>query len=411
MVVMINIFQRLLRTDMHYLLKNGGWVMFGQGTTAIFSFISAVVFANLIAPEAYGTYKYFLTIFTFLSLATLLGMETAVLQAVAKGITGTYQTALRVRFRWGVLGTIGSLGLAGFYWYQGNEAFALTFFLFALVVPFMHSLTLWRDYLTGTKEFHLTAKRSTVNQAVISILSISTLVATRDIYPTLAVYVVSTIVAHWLSHRWLVRKYPESQSPGDHSESLQFGKRMSLSLLPARAAGHLDSIILWHFIGPIALAQYSFAQATANPVNKLLKSFIVLSIPKFSTTSTTTLHQTLPRKILLAMVLLLPLVGLYILILPYLYSYFFAQYLESVQYAVALGLLMVLSPMRLLASSIETRDDKRALYFINSVLPFLRVGAMLLFIPIFGIWGIIYAQVINLGISNCTLLFLFKRSK
>jgi len=110
--------QKYTKTDMVYLAKGGSWLTLGQIVSTIASFLSAIAFANLLPRETYGQYKYILSITSILAIPTLAGINTAVIRAIARGYEGSFIPALKTKIKWGLLGGITSIGLAGYYYFS-----------------------------------------------------------------------------------------------------------------------------------------------------------------------------------------------------------------------------------------------------------------------------------------------------
>ncbi len=132
--------EKWTKTDMIYLAKGGFWLTLGQGVSSVSSFLLAIAFANLLPKETYGTYKYIMSIVSLLAIPTLAGMNTAIIQAVARGYEGSVMPAFKTKVKWGLLGGLASLILTGYYYFQGNNTLAISFLITAVFVPFMDSL-------------------------------------------------------------------------------------------------------------------------------------------------------------------------------------------------------------------------------------------------------------------------------
>ena len=117
---LIDILERFLQTDIRYLTRGSFWITLNQGVQFIAGMLLAIAFANLIEPETYGTYKFILSVAAILSITTLGSMGTAVNQAVARGFEGSLQHALRLKLMVGLLGMLGSLVAALYYYLNGN---------------------------------------------------------------------------------------------------------------------------------------------------------------------------------------------------------------------------------------------------------------------------------------------------
>src|SRR4051812_32611834 len=120
--------EKYTKTDMVYLAHGSFWLSGSGVITAGVSFVLALAYANLMPKEAYGNYKYILTIFGILSVTCLRGMDIAVTQAAARNHDGTVLKGLLDKMRWGLLGSFGAIACASYYYfYGGNTPLALGF--------------------------------------------------------------------------------------------------------------------------------------------------------------------------------------------------------------------------------------------------------------------------------------------
>src|SRR5690606_7328003 len=88
--------ERYTKTDMVYLARGGTWLTLGTIAATALAFISALVFANFLPKDVYGTYSFVLSMAAILAIPTLHGMMTATARAVARGYDGTATKAFSV---------------------------------------------------------------------------------------------------------------------------------------------------------------------------------------------------------------------------------------------------------------------------------------------------------------------------
>jgi O-antigen/teichoic acid export membrane protein len=180
--------EKYFKTDMVYLARGGFWLTLGQTISSLSSFLLVVAFANLLPKETYGTYKYVLSIAGILAISTLSGMSTAIIQAVARGYEGSLVPALKTKIRWGLLGGLAGLILAGYYFYQGNITLTVSFLISAVFLPFMDSFGIYDAFLQGRKLFDISAKYGIISQIIAVIILITTLFFTKNLFFILFVY-------------------------------------------------------------------------------------------------------------------------------------------------------------------------------------------------------------------------------
>src|SRR5688572_902048 len=113
--------EKYLKTDMVYLAKGGFWLTLGQAVSSAAGVLLIIGFANLLPKEAYGTYKYVLSIAGVLAAFSLTGMSVAVTQAVARGMDGMLRVAAKIQLRWGLLVTLAASAFGIYYLANGNR--------------------------------------------------------------------------------------------------------------------------------------------------------------------------------------------------------------------------------------------------------------------------------------------------
>ena len=163
----------------------------GQIVSSISSFLLAIAFANLLPRETFGVYKYILSVCGILAIPTLGGINTAVTQAVARGYEGSLIPALKTKIKWGLLGGLASLILAGYYYFQGNIILTISFLVAAIFLPLMDPFGIYDSLLQGRKLFNISSKYLIISQIISVIALIITIFLTKNIFLVLLAYFLS----------------------------------------------------------------------------------------------------------------------------------------------------------------------------------------------------------------------------
>ena len=74
--------QGYTKTDMVYLASGGFWAVFSQLVVSFGTFLLAIAFAHFVSKEAYGEYKYILSIAGILGTFTLNGLATPLIKSL-----------------------------------------------------------------------------------------------------------------------------------------------------------------------------------------------------------------------------------------------------------------------------------------------------------------------------------------
>lgn len=399
------------RTDLKYTIRNGGWLTLSQAFSFVLSLVSAYVFANYIDPTEYGTYKYILSTVGLLSLSTLPSMGTAILQATAVGALNVYREGIRVSIRYGTLGMAAALLVGLYYLWQGNQALGYSLLGISIGIPFLESFSLWSSYLAGKQDFKKASIFNSLTQTIILASTTGVLFFSQNIYLTLATFCLSTVVTHATMHYYVQRRFKEEMDAAAHESAphLTFGKKLSVIGILGSAISKIDTIVVWHLTGPIAVAHYSFALATTTPIKTLFKTLFNLAHPKFAGASTDSIHASVTRKVLLLLLVFVPIGLAYIVLTPLLFKLFFPLYIDSIAYAQVLGITLMLYPTKLYSIAVLTRKDKRPIYLINTFGPIAHICTLIPLVYFFGIWGVVYTTLLDFASSTAITFYYFKK--
>ncbi len=398
--------EQYLKTISVYLAKGGFWLTLGQIVSSASSFLLALAFANLLPKETYGIYKYILSIAGILAIPTLQGMGTAVTQAVARGYEGSLVPALKTKLRWGLLGGLASLILAGYYYYQGNAMLAISFLFSAAFLPIMDSFAIYDSLLQGRKLFDVSTKYYIISQ-IISIASLITAIFfTKNLFLILLAYFLPWTLMRFIFLKITLKKFQPNTN--QDPQTITYGKHLSLMGVIGTIANYLDRILIWHFLGAIEVAIYSFAVAIPQQIKSLLKCINILSLPKFSQRNIEEIEKNIWKKISLYFILLSLIVIVYIILAPFIFKLLFPAYLESVKYSQIFAISLIIPQMILYNVLIAYKKIEEA-YIFNTIGPislivFFFIGAML-----WGLWGIILAKVIHRFFLGLILIPIYQK--
>ena len=399
--------EKWTKTDMVYLAKGGFWLTSGQVVSSISAFLLAIAFANLLPKETYGTYKYVLSLVGILSVFTLSGMGTSLTRSVARGFEGSLIPILKEKIKWGLIGSLLSLGIAIYYYLNGNLTLTICFTITAIFLPLMDSLGIYGTLLNGRKNFRLSTKYDVITKLISSALIILILIFFKNVFLILFTYFISYTSLRFIFLKLIIKKQrPNSET---ESDTISYGKHLSLLEIIETIAKNLDKILLWHFLGAVSLATYFFAIMIPKQMQIFSRQTITLAFPKLANKSIHEIKKTLLIKIQKYFIILVPLTGLYIMIAPYIYKVFFPQYMESIIYSQIFVLIILFTPISHIQTVLTTHAKTKQLYVLKIILPFLRITLLFSLLPFYGIMGAIAAIIGTNIIRACVLLFFFKK--
>lgn len=400
--------QKYTQTDMIYLAKGGFWLVSEQIIVIIFSFLLAWVLANFLPRETYGSYRYILSFVGILAIFTLPGMNTAIVQASARGYEGSLIPALKTKIRFGMITSLLSFGIAIYYFLHKNSILAISFLIAALFVPLMASFGIFTGYLKGKELFNVLFKYTAIIQLIYTGCLITVLFLTNNLLLVILTYFVSQTILYFIFMKKTIKNFPQNQKKDPHT--LSFGKHLTLMQAVNLIASQLDKLLLWHFLGPVQLAIYSFAILVPQKINGLLSGVIrPLSLPRLSKRNPEDLKNVLPKKAFKLFLILLPLFGAYLILAPFLYKIFFPKYLDSAFYSQIFAFSFLLIPGWLFRISLTAQMKTRELYVSGVFFPIVKIIALTVLIPLYGLIGAITAILIGEICLTSLLVFLFKR--
>lgn len=385
--------EKYTRTDMRYLIHGSFWLAFGQGIQAVSGIALAVAFANLLPPETYGTYKYVISMAGIIGVFTLSGMGAAVTQAVAQGYEGILRQGSKEVFKWSI-GIVGvALSAATYYYMQNNITLAIAMIFIAASYPVLKSTELYQHFLDGKKYFKIRSVYLAIWEIAQALILITSLFLTDNILLILFIFFSVNALIPLFFYRQTLRKFNPSTKVS--SESSSYSKHLSVVGMISTIARHIDKVLIFHFLGPIEVAVYTFALL---PIERLKGPSLFISklaLPKFSHTPMEVLKKTLPRKLFLFFILCVLLTLIVILLIPPVFNLIFPAYVESIPFAQALALLILFFPEGILFQSFLAHVQTKKIYKITFISSLIYIISLLVLTPEFGVWGVITAMFIH----------------
>lgn len=383
--------EKYTRTDNVYLAKSWTSLNAGNVTSAIVAFGLSIAFAHFLNKDAFGQYKFILSVVSLLSITSLQEINSLVVQGVARGQEKVFLSGLRIKIRWTFLGSLGSLILAGYYFIHANLLLAAAFAVIAPLLPIFANFNLYLSYLQGKKMF----ARQTLYFVGAQIFSSLAIVGTMFFFKNPLVLVVVYFVAYSLARIYLLRrvlkKFPPNQK--DNPEILRFGKNMSFIGILSDIAANINNIIVFHFLGAPAVAIFTFAQAPINQMRTVLKNLRTIALPKLVNLSRQEIRATFLPKIWRLVLLILLIIAGYNLVVRWIFEFFFPQYTESILLSRILVFGLLTIPATMIPLALQAKEMKQELYQMSAFIPVIKIVLFLVLIPKFGLFGLAGTEV------------------
>ncbi len=397
--------EKYTKTDMVYLFSGGSWLLLGQGLTFLASLLLVWMFANLLPKEVYGEYRFVLSVVAILSLAALPGMSIALARSVSSGKTGTVFSMIRKKLQWGSLGILSALAVAGYYFVNDNTELVLLFLIVALFVPLYETFADYQYYLQGKRDFKRQSLYRALQRVMIVVAVGGTMLLTDNIFILVFAFFATSTLSNGALFKTVLNIYPPNKEISP--EDVEYGKHLSLLNALRMGVQYLDKILLFHFVGPAQLAAYLFAVALPQEITSVFSHVNNLAFPKMISKTSAELKSTLPRKILLFALLMVVVTIVYILAAPFIFEILFPQYLEAIPYSQLFALTMLFLPTSLLMQRFYAHKNTKVITTVSIAEPIVLLSLYLVLIPLFGVYGVIYAILAKLTFSLFLSLYFF----
>lgn len=398
--------ESFFKTDMVYLAQNGGWLTFGQVASMVLSFASALIFANFISKDIYGNYKYIISITSILGALSLTGMGPIVVQGVAQGAEGVLKDAIRTTLRWGVILIAGAVSISAYYFINQNITLALSMLTAGVAMFFINSYSLYGNYLAGKKNFKDLTIYNVISQIAIFTTTIITVIITKNVLLMVVAYFTTNVIVTLFFYRIATKGVYINDVKDDSLITLS--KHTSLLNFFGALASQLDKVLIFHYLGAVNLAVFSFSMAIPEQIRGLYKNLFSVVTPKYAELSEKELRHSIGKKFFQLTGVTIILVLLYFISAPYIFSLLFPKYMEAVFYSqiYVLGLISVPS-LGLFANYFQLRKATKIIYkttIINNLAVFLIT---FVFIYKYGLLGAVIANGISWLVMTLVLWFYF----
>lgn len=399
--------EKYIKTDMVYLAKGGFWLTSNQLVASASAFLLSIVFANLLPKEIFGLYKFILSITSILVISTLYGIDSSIMQATARGIEGDFKSGLKTKIRWGFIGAIASLAITGYYLIHHNYIFSLYFLIVAIFLPFYDTFGIYNSLLMGRKNFSKATQFGIVELTIELIILILAVLFYKNVAFLIFCYFFSRTIIKIYFYIRTLKKYPPN-SNGD-SNTITYGKHLSAMSVISGIAKYLDEILVFHFIGPAALATYALATAPAGQINGTLGQIKNLILPKYAQADHEKAKSGIIKKMIQFGGIILIITLIYILLAPILFKLIFPKYMESVFYSQVYAFTNISLIALIPSTFLQAKKEIKKLYTLNFVNPILNIVIMIVAVQ-FGLIGLIIGRVFSSIVNTIYITYLAKRA-
>ena len=392
------------KTNIAYVLSGGLWSNLNFVTSSILAFILSIAFAYYTPKEVYGVYQYILSLSAIFTAFSLTGINSAITRSVAQGYEGSFMQSIKPQLLWGLLSSCIGLIATFYYIVQESYVIALSVFFVAIFLPIINTSNTYSALFTGQKKFKDTFIFNSIFNLIYTIGMIIVVMYTEN--PVLMV--ISYLLLTGITGTLLFIKSIQKSKPNNliDPETIPYAKHLSIMNVIGVIANKIDSVLVFHFLGPTNLALYTFAKIIPEKTGGALKSFTSIAFPKFATQEKKEIHVTLLRRTLLLGLLTVVLSIGYIFITPFIFKLFLPAYKDAIIYSQLFSLSLIGSAASLPVYALMSQKSTKELYTINILHPVIQLILICLMMYFWGIWGLIYSKIISSIVYVCLTTYI-----
>ena len=296
------------------------------------------------------------------------------------------------QLKWSIIPTIIGLAGAAYYALQGNGMLAIGLIIIALLSPSIGTFNIYNAFLSGKQEF----KRFFVYGSIVNLVYYATIFVTIYFFKDATMLIFVNLATNLAATVFVYIRTLRVYTPNDRTdpESIPYGAHLSVMNAFSTIISQLDSVLVFHFLGPVQLAMYSFATMIPERFGGALGFIGTAAFPKFANRTLAEIRDTIISKTFRA-----ALAGafgalVYVLAAPYLFQLLFPKYLDVIPYTQLYALVIILMPANLVSIALQAQRLKAELYATNFINPIMLIVLQVPLLLAYGIVGMLVARII-----------------
>ena len=279
-------------------------------------------------------------------------------------------------------------------------------------MPLVDSLDIYHALLRGKKLFDISSIYGSLSQVGSVASLVITVLITQNLFAILLVYFGTWTIIRFVFFIITIKKHPPNQNCDP--KTINYGKRTSFVNILDALVSSVDGILIFHYLGAVNLAIYSFAIAPISQLKSLTGHLPSLALPKLATRSAEEINGLLKKRFATLFIIGIIISLLYIIAAPYIYQIFFPKYINAVFLSQIFSLTIALAlPQTIFSASISSKltlIPPKMLYLWNLPGVIFLIFA-LVFVTKLGILGVIIGRLISLIAGLIVNLIVWKKIK
>ncbi len=380
---------------MVHLFSANFWLNFSRFFSLGSGMILTIAFTRLLTPEQFGTYKYVIAAAGLISTFSLNGLVVAASRAVAQGKWNVIPAIVRTGMLWSLPGSIGALGVSVYYFGHTNSELGFAFLFIAITNSIGIGIGSLKNVWQGAGEYRVGMLSGIPKIVVPFVVILLTILITKNVVWILCAYFFSNLILSLGGYYFTLWWFNVRGSPEGVAETIRYGKQITALGIFQIASGQIDQLLLFHFVGPAQLAIYALALAPVNEAQNILNNFLTVFFRKVAQKTREEVHQNLSLRLWQMFFASLALAFVYIISIPFLFTYVFPKYLASILVSQILALTILFQFKGVIDTYLMAHADFKRRSTIILTSQVVEFGLFFFLIPFFGLWGAVAATLLS----------------
>lgn len=375
--------------------------------TSIGGFVVVLLLANSLDQSEYGYYKYVFSITGTLGVLSLTGgFRNTVLQSVAKAADGVVPHLFRRNLPLSLPMLLG--GITACIWYvgRGNDILGYGILITTFFTILGNNGVIAYGYLNG-RRLYLRLLLLQCIQVCVNVLALFIVLrVTNNVLVIIAVSAATTGIVLTLFYF-----YVQNLLRNKVTDTLinSFGKHLSIMSMISTVMVNIDSIFIFKMLGAEALALYALATPFVDRLIGFLKATYYYILPTFTAQGPQNAYRSLYKKSIVVTAFSLVIYFLYYAFAPIFFELFFPRYIDSVELTRLFALTIPVIAFGILFDAfLDSLIEARRKYIVKLSVTSIRLVTLILFIPHFGIPGVIWSEIIARFLGTCITIILIE---
>jgi O-antigen/teichoic acid export membrane protein len=263
--------------DLHYLFKNGNWILLRFLVVSLTGFLLSFFFTNFGTKELLGQYQLVLSIMSIVSIVSFLGLNSSAMEAVVQGRDAGILKATKLIFFFSWLGAPVLIVLGLYYVFFREQVLLGEMLIFsAFLFPFFYATSSWNVFYEGKQLFKESTLRVVFLNLLLMVILVIGILMDLNAFWLLGLYLVVSILSQG---KFLFTIF---QKIGNHENDfidMKFGVAVSFQKFVSGLSNNLPPLVISFFFGIELLAIYYIAYYVVSAVSSFLNNIFSLYLP------------------------------------------------------------------------------------------------------------------------------------